>query len=104
MDESVTKMHLCTRQQLYSISGLVIYAMISAVRRLIHEVLFFVCKVITLGLLGTRNFLQSLRPRWGSLQRSIRPRIAGIKGTYFYGKGRIAGTGREGDEGGGRGS
>ena len=29
-----------------------------------------------------------LRPRWGSLQRSPRPPIAGFEGPYFYGEGR----------------
>jgi len=41
------------------------------------------------------------RPRWENLQHSPDP-LAGIKRTYFQGKGRVQGMGREEREGRGR--
>jgi len=38
------------------------------------------------------------QPRWRSLQR-FPDLLARIKGTYFYGKGRGVGSGKEGREG-----
>jgi len=69
--------------------------------RKVIKILSTRCQILRQMLHDRFQLRLCLRPRLGNLQLSLDP-LVGIKGTYFQGKGRVQGRGREEREGRGR--
>jgi len=69
--------------------------------RKVIKILATRCQILRQMLHDRFQLRLCLRPRWGNLQLSPDP-LVGIKGTYFQGKWRVQGWGREEREGRGK--